>query len=683
MNYSYTELEPLKTCLTEYVESITRHSKGRAYECPIPDCGSGTKQHKTGAFNIDPKSNGTTWHCFSCGNGGDIFDLCRLVEGCSEAEARQRIADRYGRGVLASTRQAGQATAYLPIKENRRTPEAVTSPDAPSTEQVKPDFSKQIDAYAAALKGSEGESYLKARGFTPETMARFKLGFDAAGHWVTIPYDAAGTYYGRRSTIQREQVHNNLSGVPVPLFNGEALDAGGVVYVVESPLCAISIEQEGGRAVALAGTSGKQRLLTRLKQTPKLELLVMVVALDNDVPGRAAAADLGKELTERGVMWVDGTAAIMGNEQDSTKPEYRKDINEVLQKDGGAALRAGIDRARVKALQLAQVVLVERNKHFQRSVVGKIDSFLKAVQDERYKPISTGLAGLDKVLEGGFLRQQLVLLGAAPATGKTAFAQWLFEGMAASGRNSCLYINLEMSSEQLMARSIARYAAAAGKSITPTQVLKGYQWTDEQRETVFEAAAEYGAAVGDRMIYECRGTDLDSICELMEDEAKYAEGRGQEAPCVVLDYLQIVTSGTERLDAAELIKRTIARLKSYAIRHNTVVFVIMAHNRTSNSAGAVTMESGRDTSAIEYSADCQLGLTFTRCMTDKGKKPDELEPEERRFLTLKVTKTRGVGGIGKTVDLYFDGAKMNFLEIPKGCIVVNGKLQPLRGQRSI
>jgi len=94
------------------------------------------------------------------------------------------------------------------------------------------------------------------------------------------------------------------------------------------------------------------------------------------------------------------------------------------------------------------------------------------------------------------------------------------------------------------------------------------------------------------------------------------------------------------------------------------VFIIIAHNRESNKSGTVTMDAGRDTSALEYSADLQLALSFTLCKDEDGKKaksPNQLTDDEKRFVTLTVTKGR-FGGGGKTVDLYFNGETMTYTQ---------------------
>jgi replicative DNA helicase len=264
------------------------------------------------------------------------------------------------------------------------------------------------------------------------------------------------------------------------------------------------------------------------------------------------------------------------------------------------------------------------------------------------------------------MRQQIVMLGAAPGAGKTALAQWLFEGMAAQGVSSCIYINLEMSREQILARSLSRIAKRQGMNINAVQILKGYQWTDEQRAAILRAAQEYKERIAPGMIYNPEGmsADLDTIIAYIEQEAQRIEKAGKPAPCVVIDYLQLLT-GQPREDAAGIIKRAVMLFKGYAMRHNSLVFMIIAHNRQANSSGAVSMEAARDTSAIEYSADIQLALTFSKCLKRDGQKPkspEELTKDERHYITLRTVKGR-FGGAGTDVDLYFNGETMTYTQL--------------------
>lgn len=641
-------------------------STGGLYVCPI--CGGGTHAHKTGSLSISRGARPRVT-CFSGGSKGQ-GGLCFGEKGQDTLGAlRLLMPDKTEKEIFEycgySTTGKGLPRATAPAAKPDSVPPAAQA--QPAEEKPAQSFKEEIARYAAALPDSEGQTYLQARGFTLDTMRRFQLGYDAARHCVTIPYNPQGSYYGRRSIIPDTiRPHDNLKGVTMPLFNGAALYSSDVCFVVESPLCAISITQEGGQAVAISGTGGKSRLLDQLKKKPTAATIVL--CLDNDEAGRNATETIGAALEELNIFCVNGTAAIMGDEQDPQAEGYRKDPNEVLQRSGAEELRQAVKETAEEARRQHNMTQQEAEAERQQQTgAGMVDTFLQAVQSRKYEPLPTGITDIDRAIGGGFIRQQLVLLGAAPGAGKTALAQWIFEGMARRGISS-VFVNLEMSREQILARSFARIAARNGHAIKATTILQGYKWTDEQRAAILEAAAEYKAEIAGRMIYNPDGVtaNLDTILAYIEGEAQRAEQAELPAPCVVLDYLQIV-SGEAREDAASVIKRAVSGLKGYAMRHNTVVFVIIAHNRQSNSTGAVSMESGRDTSALEYSADLQLALTYTLCLKRKDQKPknpDDLTEDEHKQVTLRIVKAR-FGGRGIDVDLRFDGETMTYTQTQK------------------
>lgn len=649
------DLDNLKPFLRDYVETVTQRSKSGLYNCPL--CTSGTGKNHTGAFGVF--DDGRRWKCQACGEHGDIFDLYAAVNRCDLPEATKAIIAMYGSpSATRSSARSDFKPAEAPAREGNR--------QAGTEAATAQSYAEAIARYSAALPGSPAESYLQGRGFTLDTMKRFHLGYNVQRQTVTIPYNPQGSYYGQRSVNPNaSRKHDNLKGVEIPLFNPAALYASDVCFIVESPLCAISIEQVGGSAVAISGTSGGSRLYAQLKKKPTDATLVL--CLDNDEAGRKAAETIGAELEKNfEVFCVNGTSAIMGDDTDPAAQNYRKDPNDVLQNSGAEALRIAvqetIEETRHARTAAAQEADAERQ---QRTGAGMVDSFLEAIQTHKYEPMPTGIGEVDRAIGGGFIRQQLILLGAAPGAGKTAIAQWIFEGMAKRG-TECVYLNLEMSREQVLARSFARIAAKNGTKIKTTDILQGYKWTEPQRTAIIEAAEEYKRDIAPRMIYNPDGVtaNLDVILNYIEKEAQRAEKAEKAAPVCVLDYLQLV-SGEPREDVATVIKRAVAGLKTYAVQHNTVVFVIIAHNRDSNRTGNVTMEAGRDTSALEYSADLQLALTYTACLKREGQKakaPEDLTEEEKRRVTLKITKGR-FGGAGRQIDLYFNGETMTYTQM--------------------
>ena len=82
--------ETLKLFLLDYMEEITKKSKGRnQYICPF--CDSGTGQNGTGAFTYYPDTH--SYHCFVCGEYDDIFTLYAKLNNLSLTSDFPTITD--------------------------------------------------------------------------------------------------------------------------------------------------------------------------------------------------------------------------------------------------------------------------------------------------------------------------------------------------------------------------------------------------------------------------------------------------------------------------------------------------------------------------------------------------------------------------------------------------------------
>ena len=245
------------------------------------------------------------------------------------------------------------------------------------------------------------------------------------------------------------------------------------------------------------------------------------------------------------------------------------------------------------------------------------EEFKKKTFTRDYEPIKTGLEEIDKALGGGLMRGTFVTLGAAPGAGKTALCQWLFENIAEAGRE-VIYINLEMSTEQLIARSISRRIwKKHNKTMNALEVLRGYSWKESDRAAINDTLEEYRAKVAPKMFYAPVGADqiiksntIDDIEAGLRQLCENRISKGEEAPLICIDYLHLI-DGQQR-ELSEALKGSMLRLKKeIALKYNTVVLCVIANNREANKQGITETESGRDTSAIEYSADIMLGLSYT------------------------------------------------------------------------
>ena len=115
---------------------------------------------KTPSFVVTPARE--SWHCFGCGEGGDIFSFVMRREGLTFPEALKRLA----------------AKAGIEIDER-------TSREDARKARLREVLEQAIAFYHAVLTQSKtGEpalEYLRGRGFTDATIERFQLGWAPDG----------------------------------------------------------------------------------------------------------------------------------------------------------------------------------------------------------------------------------------------------------------------------------------------------------------------------------------------------------------------------------------------------------------------------------------------------------------------------------------------------------------------
>lgn len=237
--------------------------------------------------------------------------------------------------------------------------------------------------------------------------------------------------------------------------------------------------------------------------------------------------------------------------------------------------------------------------------VSYVDLILKDFVGRRYEPIPTGIEQFDEIINGGFILETLVTLGAGPGMGKTMLMQQICEGIAQQGRADVLYFNLEMARAQLIARSLSR-----STGYTVNTVMRGYEWTADQAKKIAKAAEEYKRTIAHHMVYvdQC-GSDYQAILKRMEEGEEKRKDR--TVPFIaVIDYLQLLTSAEPREDEVQAIKKALKAFKDFATQRRAIVIIITAHSRALNETGKIAQGAGRDTSSIEYSGDLQLSLNY-------------------------------------------------------------------------
>lgn len=281
----------------------------------------------------------------------------------------------------------------------------------------------------------------------------------------------------------------------------------------------------------------------------------------------------------------------------------------------------------------------------------------------------TGFKQLDEKLDGGFLKGNLIVLGAVSSLGKTTFALQIADQMAAFGDHDVLVFSLEMSKSELLAKSISRNTFNTKKPeyrLTMGDIIRGRVGAaGEERRKVFDEALEVSKQINEH-IYILRDNemDIDKIAATIQAHIDLTKRR----PFVIIDYLQILKARqtAKTTDKRLLTDDDVNRLKDLAEKMELPIMAISSFNRN-NYLEPANMGSFKESGTIEYSADTLIALQYTGMQYIEAEKFITKGSGENR----KVEKVRGYetkaeheARVRKLVDeMDIKGAAGNFLPI--------------------
>lgn len=635
---------------TDYLLKAPNYSQHNETGYCCPHCDSGTHGTKDSDGAVKYYADTNTWYCHACGTGGDVIDAYREQNRTDYNTALTELAARAGVTIDKSTERPQsdykRADDRQPQKYEKDAHRGEQGPAA--------DYTAYYQACRAMLHDPAAVNYLQARGISTETAERCGIGFDPAADPAAAPgatTDAGkrhptpriiapctADYYANRSmgpNTPTKYKSINPTGSHTQLFNAAAIYSNDVVFVVEGFIDALSFIEAGAAAIALNGKGNGPLLLKQLQERPTHTSFIICHDNDNDDPEKAA------DTMRRANELNDALQAMDYKSIVYNVAGIYHDANDALQND-----RPNFERAMQAAVE-----------ELRRD---DLTDFLEKIQTEAYKPYKTGLRFFDDLLGGGIIQQSLLLLLAAPGTGKTTLVQQIAETMAKE-RKPVLYINFEMSKEQMIAKAISARLYKSGTAKTALDVLQGYSWTEQENKAITKAIQEYRAESYPYITYNPAGasSEINSLLAYLTAIGEKAKADGQPAPAVVIDYLHLIR-GDGKQDVQELIKQAVTGLKEYAVKYNTFVIGIVATNRATNKSGKITLESGRDSSNLEYTADYQISLNYYA--VDNGAiAPDDvdgiadLQKSKRRAMILRVLKNR-FSQPGRSAQIMFDAA---------------------------
>lgn len=281
--------------------------------------------------------------------------------------------------------------------------------------------------------------------------------------------------------------------------------------------------------------------------------------------------------------------------------------------------------------------LREIDRDTQRTVSEIVSEYKDSYFKESSSPkIMTGMSSLDEIL-GGFDGGDLILIGARPAVGKSAFAAQLALHFATTCGLKVGYFNLEMQNKQIYERFVA---AKSGIELRRIRMATKFLPGEQER---FDEANEYLMTVKDIVI----STGSKRIDDIRTECA------GKDFGIVIVDYLQLVKgNGLYRGNRYAEVGQISHEAKALAMDLNIPVIALCQLNRAvvGRADREPTMSDIRESGDFEQDASTILLLWNT----------DENNPTKK---CIKVEKQRQ-GRIGR-VDLEFDGNRMTFKELGK------------------
>lgn len=605
---------------------------GKGYICPI--CGSGTGKNGNGT-GITTK-DGVHYTCWTgCFKSSDIFDIIGLEQGLPDYNSQlQAACKEYG----ITLGESEPDLAAEPPKHVTKYHNQEAKPEESET-----DF---LEFFRKANKDLDKTDY--HRGISKETLDRFLIGYvenwrhPKAPNAPTSPRLIIPT--SRYSYIARD-TRSNLTDAQkdyckskvgsVRIFNCKAIERSDKpIIVVEGELDALSIIDVGGEAIGIGGLSGFQKLLKYLEDHKPRQPLI--IALDNDKdPETRKKVDKAAEELE------DGLDELKINHYRINIQGDYKDANDALNADR-EALRVAVEEAE----------MVERKDEMEKlrneSNLNFLDHFVNEIKTSK-PAVPTGFQDLDDRLDGG-LYPGLYMVGAISSLGKTSFCLQIADNIARKGRK-VLYISLEMARSELIAKSISRNTfqetLRTGADTRNAKTMRGIldgsryaKYSGEERQLIQTAYDQYREYAGNIWIMEGIG---DIAVSDIREKVEHFQACYQEAPVVIIDYLQILAPSNEHFSDKQNTDKAVKELKWLSRDYKLPIIAISSFNRD-NYLAPVNQAGFKESGAIEYTSDVLIGLQYEGMDYQEG----EQEKDRQKRIRQLIDRCQEDGDAGRS-----------------------------------
>lgn len=362
--------------------------------------------------------------------------------------------------------------------------------------------------------------------------------------------------------------------------------------------------------------------------------LSYIVELVNSVPTSANAEYYAKIVAEKAML-----RDIIARLTESVNLAY----DEILKPE---EVIAGVERA-----------LIELNEHSNRSGFRKISDVLKvnyealearSKQTSNVTGLPTGFRDLDKITTG-LHPDQLVILAARPAVGKTAFVLNIAQNVGTKQKKTVAIFSLEMGAESLVDRMLA------AEGMVDSHSLRTGQLTDQDWNNVTIAQG----ALAEAPIY-IDDTPGIKITEIRARSRKLSQEVNGGLGLIVIDYLQLIT-GTKPENRQQEVSDISRQLKILAKELKVPVIALSQLSRgvEQRQDKRPVLSDIRESGSIEQDADIVAFLYRDDYYRKEGDDAEEAVEDN----TIEVILEKNRAGARGTVKLMFQKEYNKFSSI--------------------
>ncbi len=265
------------------------------------------------------------------------------------------------------------------------------------------------------------------------------------------------------------------------------------------------------------------------------------------------------------------------------------------------------------------------------------------VTRKEYAGIPTGFSKLDKIITG-LNKSDLIIVGARPGMGKTAFALNVARNVAVQSGKVVCFFSLEMSRDQLAQRLLSSEAL----------IESGKMRTGDLSEDEWTRLTKAGQNLSGAKMY------IDETPGITVSDIKARLLRMPEKPeLVIIDYLGLLQGEKRTENRVQEVSQITRNLKILAKQLQIPVMVCAQLSRGTEAKGGShkpALSDLRESGSIEQDADIVLFMYRDIYYKNEQKDPNvQVDEHEAECI---VSKNRH-GGLD-TVPLYWDGAYTRF-----------------------